>query len=248
MAGRRTSPIDQEHIQPEMCSVDVRLQILGRAPFFKGLSADQVAEINRLFRDQGYQADETIYYAGDPAERLYVVAAGKVKLIRHTSRGKDVLLDILTPGEFFGSLSTLGSDEYPETAQAQTTSCILSIGSEQFRIILDSYPIVALQVLDTVSARLRESQEMVRQVSAHSVERRIAYTLLKLGEKFGVEQEMGLLIQAPLSRDDLAQMTGATTETTSRVISQFQRSGMIRSGRQWIAITDRQGLEAIAKE
>jgi CRP-like cAMP-binding protein len=84
---------------------------------------------------------------------------------------------------------------------------------------------------------------MVRQLSAHSVEHRIAFTLLKLADKFGERQDDGLLIQTPLSRDDLAEMTGTTTESASRAVSQFQKAGWIDTGRQWVKITDRQGLE-----
>jgi CRP-like cAMP-binding protein len=80
------------------------------------------------------------------------------------------------------------------------------------------------------------------------VERRLAYTLLKLAEKFGQPKELGLLIQVPLSRDDLAEMAGTTTETASRVMSQFQKDGLIDSGRGWVAVTNRDGLEAAAAE
>jgi CRP-like cAMP-binding protein len=248
MVDRRKSPIEQERIEPEACSIDARLDILGRVPFFSGLSTVEIARINPLFRELGFQPDEVIYYAGDEARRLYVVAAGKVKLVRHSMSGKDVLLDILTPGEFFGALSALGDEVYPDTAQAQTIACVLGIGAEAFRSILDAFPAVALRMLDVMSGRLKEAHERIRQLSAHSVERRIAYTLLKLAEKFGELQEVGLLIQVPLSRDDLAEMTGATTETASRVMSQFQKDGLVDSGRQWVAITGRAGLEAILAE
>ena len=248
MSDRRKTPLEDEDIRPQACSVDLRLEILGQVPFFAGLSPESVSSINQLFHEHGYLSGEMIYLSGDPAKRLYVVAAGKVKLLRHTLKGKDVLLDILQPGEFFGSLSALGDDEYTETAQAQTDACILGIDSDSFRKILDSHPRVALKVLDTMAERLKSAQEMVRQLSVHSVERRIAYTLLKLGEKLGQEGEVGLLIQVPLSREDLAQMTGMSPETASRVLSQFQKDGLIESGRQWISIINKEALEAIAQE
>lgn len=248
MTDRRKTPLEPEEIEPQMCSVDMRLEILHKVPFFVGLGHQSVPQINKLFREHGFQAGETIYYAGDPAERLYVVASGKVKLLRHTLSGKNILLDLLTPGEFFGSLSSLGDEVYPDTAQAQTAVCVLGISAEDFRKILDSYLPVALKVLDVTASRLKEAHERIRQLSAHSVEHRIAYTLLKLAEKFGEQQEVGCLIQVPLSRDDLAEMTGTTTETASRVMSQFQKEGLITSGRQWVAITGFEGLQAIQKE
>lgn len=248
MPERRKIPLEPEKIEPEACSIDQRLEILARVPFFFSLSPAEITRINPLFREQGFEPGEVIYFAGDEAARLYVVAAGKVKLVRHTLSGKDVLLDLLTPGEFFGSLSALGDPNYADTAQAQTTACVLGIGAEAFRSILDGYPAVTLRVLDIMAARLKDAQERIRQLSAHSVEHRIAYTLLKLAEKFGQPGELGLLIGAPLSRDDLAEMTGTTTETASRVMSQFQKDGLIESGRGWVALIGREGLEAIASE
>lgn len=231
-----------------MCSIHTRHKILSRVPFFTHLSPQEVAEVNALFQEQGYQPGESIYFVGDPATHLYVVAVGKVKLIRHTLSGQDILLDMLTPGEFFGSLSVLGDDEYLDTAQAQTNCCVLAITAETFQAVLQRYHAVALSALNIVTHGLKEAHETVQQLSAHSVEQRIAATLLKLAQKVGEQQAEGLLIQVPLSRQDLAEMTGTTTETASRVMSQFQKEGFIRTGRQWVAITAYDGLFAIAME
>jgi CRP-like cAMP-binding protein len=185
-----------------------------------------------------------IYLAGDPAGKMFVVADGKVKLMQHTLSGKDVMFDVLIQGDFFGSFSLLGDDEYPETAIAQTQCCVLSIGSEEFRVLLGEFPAVSINVIDIMSERLRSAQEMIRQLSAFSVEQRIAHVLLKLAEKLGEQGEPGLLIQLPLSRSDLAEMVGTTTETASRVMSRFQNDGLIQSGRRWVSITDVAGLTA----
>jgi CRP-like cAMP-binding protein len=248
MTGKRKTPLEMEEITPEMCSADVRLRSLGQVPFFSTLKPTELGEINRLFKEQGFEPDESIYFEGAPAEYLYVVAAGKVKLMRHTRSGKDVLLDLLEPGEYFGGLSPLPDEAYNETAQAHTTVCTLRIGKETFRSILASRPGIALGVLEITAARLQAAHERVRQLSVFSVEHRIAFTLLKLAEKFGERQKGRLLIQTPLSRDDLAEMTGTTTESASRAISQLQKAGLIETGRQWVAITDQAGLEAILGE
>ncbi|MCZ2098250.1 MAG: cyclic nucleotide-binding domain-containing protein, partial [Anaerolineae bacterium] len=84
---RRTTPLEPDSIEPQMCTIDLRLQILHGLPFFAALSHDDIAAINPLFREAGYEPGAPIYYAGDPADRLYVVAAGKVKLIRHALSG-----------------------------------------------------------------------------------------------------------------------------------------------------------------
>lgn len=246
MMQRRKSPLDIKTTEPHQCSVDVRLKILGKVPFFQDLSATDLKEINLLFREIGFAANETICFAGDPAERLFVVADGRVKLMRDTAVGKSVLFDLLTPGEFFGSLSGSGDDVYSDTAQALTPACILTIGGDTFQQILKRYPPVALKIIGIMSTRLRAAQERIQRLSVSTVEERIAHVLMVLSEKFGQPGKDGLLIQAPLSREDLASMVGATTESASRVMSQFQKDGLIQAGRGWVAITDPDGLKALA--
>lgn len=246
--NRRRSPVEVEIVPPAACSIDLRLEILGALPFFATLSPEAIAAANERFREQGFVAGETITYSDEPAAFLYVVASGQVKLLHHTLAGKDVLLDVLTPGEFFGNLSAQENAVYTETAVAQTGVCVLAVATQAFRAILEQHPAAALAVLDLTNSRLQATQERVRQLSAYPVEQRIAATLLRLAEKLGEEQEMGLLIQTPLSREDLAQMTGTTPESTSRVMSQMQKEGLITSGRQWVAITDQPALAALAED
>ena len=247
MAGRRRTPLAPEGIEPHLCTLDLRRQILRQTPFFAGLPPAEVDRISLHFSERGYQPGETVYHAGEPATRLYVVAAGKVKLVRPTPAGQNVLLDILPPGDFFGSLATLGDREYPDTAEAQTACCLLSVDADQFAEILRAYPAVALATLEIVAERLRDAHEVIEHLSAHPVEARLAATLLKLAERLGAESKHGVLIQMPLSRQDLAEMTGTTAETASRIMSEFRRAGLIRSGRRWVAITDPAGLAKFAE-
>lgn len=246
---RRKTPLQTIFTEVHQCSVDVRLAILGKLPFFQDLSPADLAVINPYFREVGFTNNEAICYAGDPAEYLFVVADGRVKLMHDTPAGKEVVLDLLTRGEFFGSLSVLGEDVYPDTAIAQTQACILTIDKEAFVQILSRYPSVSLKVIGIMSERLRAAHERLERLSAASVEERIAHVLLRLGDKFGEKKRgVGLLIQAPLTRDDLAAMSGTTTESASRVMSQLQKDGLIQSGRGWVAISNRKGLQTIAGE
>lgn len=246
MSTRRKSPIEIDFTETHMCSINMRLQILGKVPFFAGLTHGDLEEINNLFREHGYEPDEVIYFSGDAATHLFVVADGRIKLMRHSLSGKDVLLDILTSGEFFGSISNVENDSYPDTAQALTQTCVLSISINDFHSILEKYPSVVLKVLEITASRLQAANERFEQLSALPVEGRIANLLIVLSDKFGELNEVGLLIQTPLGREDVAAMTGTTPETASRVMSQFQKDGLIQTGRQWVAIIDRDSLKKIA--
>ncbi|MDL1909618.1 Crp/Fnr family transcriptional regulator [Chloroflexi bacterium CFX6] len=245
--SRPKSPVRLEWVDPAVCSTDYRLKIIGRLPFFKHLPPDAIAKINSLFHDVDVSADERIYFEGDEAEYLYLVAMGKVKLVRNTASGREVLLDILHGGDYFGSFSTLSGRAQTETAIAQTDSCILRISAGDFDRILADHPDVTRKVLEAVSQRLAESQEIVKQLSAYTVEQRIASALMRLASKLGEARGEEVLIQLPFSRQDLAAMTGSTTETVSRVMSRLAEEGLVKSGRKWVTILNLNRLEELAK-
>src|SRR5574342_511328 len=124
---RPKSPVRLDWVDPAVCSLEYRLKIIGRLPFFKHLPEQVLPRINALFRDRDIAVNQTIYFEGDDAEYLYLVAMGKVKLVRHTDLGREVLLDILHGGDYFGTLSVFGGRTHAETAIAQTDCCILQI-------------------------------------------------------------------------------------------------------------------------
>jgi CRP-like cAMP-binding protein len=235
-------------VDPEVCSLDYRLKIIGRLPFFQHLSPQAIIEINSLFSDHDFVAEQAIYFEGDPCENLYLVASGKVKLTQAGLSGREVLLDILQGGEYFGNLAILNQQGYAETAIAQTDCCILQISSQNFETILARYPEVTLKVLKAVGERLEESQEIIKQLSLYTVEQRIAAALIRVAKKLGEQKQTGILIQIPFSRQNLAAMTGTTVETVSRVMSRFSAEGLISTGRRWVALNDLERLGQVAKE
>lgn len=242
----RSTPLNNKKIEGHHCTVDLRLEKLGMVPFFKDLSDAQLQEVNKKFSATHFLRDEEIYAQNEQARMLRVVVHGNVKLARQTMECKDIVLDMLKPGEFFGSLSALGDKVYRETALAHIDVCSLSIGLNDFYSILQEYSSVALAVLDITSGRLQSAHEQIHHLSTFPVEKRIANILIRLCEKFGEEGSQGNMIQLPLSRKDLADMAGTSTETASRIMSQFKEDGLINSGREWVAIIDQNHLSEIA--
>ena len=194
----------------------------------------------------GYHEGHTIYSAGQAATHLFVLATGRVKLLRPAPDAAAVLVDVLTPGALFGTLTALGSRTYPDTAQALTVSCALRISAADFRAVLAEHPSVALAVVDDVSGRLEQAHEALGLISAGSVEQRVAATLLTLADRLGEPRAGAVLLQVPLTRADLAAMTGTTTESVSRVMSRWKADGVVDTGRRWTSILDRARLKAVA--
>ena len=242
---RKQSPIQHDPIDSALhCSVPEQRRLLGEAPYFKSLTAEQVVDVQKEFQQHHYHAEETIHFAGDDATRLSIVGAGSVKLVRSTLDGKDVVIDLLTAGDHFGSLAVLGDATYRETAVAHTECCILSTTAPAFASMMERYPSVAIDSLGMVAARLSNAQSTIEQLSAHPVEQRVVQMLLHLAGKIGVTSDEGILINIPLSRQDIADMTGTTVESASRVMSELRKAGEIESGRRWISILDVEALRA----
>ena len=235
-------------MDPGVCSLDYRLKLIGRLPFFRHLSPDAIIAINSLFEDHDFVTGQAIYFEGDPGEHFCLVASGKVKLMRLGLAGREVLLDILQGGEYFGHLAIVNQQGYAETAIAQTDCCILQISARNFEKVLNRYPEVTMKVLQAVGQRLGESRDIIKQLSVYTVEERIAATLLRVAKKMGEQKQTGTLIQIPFSRQDLAAMTGTTVETVSRVMSRFSAEGLIATGRKWVVLKDLEHLEKIVKE
>jgi len=244
MTTKRTTPLSTSSIDKHHCTVDVRMEKLGIVPFFQSLDSEPLQQVNGKFSASHFTAGQSIYFEGDKATMLRVVVYGAVKLIRNTEEGKEILVDMLKPGEYFGSLDAIGEDTYSETAIAQSDACIISIGNREFRTVISSNPAVAVAILDITAEKLNTAREQIHHLTTLSVEKRIAHILLKLSDKFGEKRENDLLLQLPLSRKDLADMAGTSTETASRIMSRFQQEGIIISGRQWVAVQD---LDALSK-
>jgi len=245
---RRTTPLDKDDVSSARCSPALRLSLLRRVTLFAQLDDSQLAEVNRLFRERGYAAGERVYFRGNLARFFYVVADGKVKLVLAAARGQDVLLEILGPGDTFGTMPMFGDDVYPDTDEAQTDSCLLTITAADLRTVLERHPPVAHKLIGVLSEQLRSARETIRRVSTGSIESRVAASLLKLADQLGQDDRGAVLIQVLLTRQDLADMTGAQVETVSRIMSGFRKDGLIRSGRGWVAVVDRERLAAIAAD
>ncbi|MCD6679574.1 MAG: Crp/Fnr family transcriptional regulator [Burkholderiaceae bacterium] len=262
--ARRHSPVAPVRVEPHRCTALEKRRLLGATPFFSALGDGQLDEVAERFDQRNFTVGETIHRAGDPAERLSIVVAGQVKIARPTPDGQDVLLALLGPQEHFGSLLELGDAVYRDDAVAHTDCCVLSTGAESFHALVVRFPSVANAALALVAARLREAQATIEQLSTYPVPRRVAATLLALADRLGTirpcvdsDDHRGvgnsgdghddeILIDATLSRQDLADMTGATVETVSRVLSDFRRRGWIDSGRQWVSVRDRASLKKVA--
>ncbi len=201
--------------------------VLRQVPLFASLTNDQLAAVAPWFYTRTFDLDAIIFLEGDPADRLWVVASGQVKIVKHTSDGQENLLEVITPGEMFGGAGLLLTT-HPATAVAMTPVTTLNIEREPYLQLIRQYPDIALRIIHLLAERLQAAMKM-RALAVERVDVRLANILLKLCAKVGQPVEEGIRIDIPLSRQDLADMTGTTIETAIRVMSRFRKEGLVHT-------------------
>ncbi|HLE28994.1 MAG TPA: Crp/Fnr family transcriptional regulator [Anaerolineales bacterium] len=216
-------------------------ELLARLPLFNGLTQAELSAVAPWFNESRFERDEFIFFEGDPATRFWVAKDGQVKIVKYGEEGKEIVLEVISPGELFGGATMLMAQQ-PATAQALSNVTALSLPVEEYKRLLRNYPAVAVRVIEVLGERLLGVIRM-RAMASERAERRIAHILLKLASKFGEETPEGMVINARLSRQDIAELSDTTIETAIRVMSKFRSEGLVKTLRGgYVVITDKDGF------
>jgi len=225
-----------------------QLETLRGAPFFRELAAEAVEAAGSAARRQRVARGSYFFHQGDAAGTLYVLTHGRIKLSQLTPEGDEVLLRFEGPGELFGGVGALAQTAYPASAQAVEDSEALAWGTTRVRELMERYPQLALNALELLAERLRELQDRYRELATQRVEQRLAHAVLRLATQCGRVLPGGILLDMRLSREDLANMTGTTLYTVSRILSRWEQQGIVKSRRERVLLRDAEGLRAIAED
>jgi CRP-like cAMP-binding protein len=192
---------------------------------------------------------ELVFRQGEIAATFYVLLSGRVRLVQHSLEGKDVTMSTFVPGDVIGIGAALIGETYPGSAEVLEPAELLALpGSLMWQVMNECAPL-AVRILRIVVARLHEAHDHIRELSAERVQQRIARSLVRLARKVGLKQADGsICLDLRLSRQDLAQMNGATLETVSRILSAWEREGLVDSGREQITILKPHALVVIAED
>lgn len=225
-----------------------RSDLLKPVALFEALDGIALQRVSEAAGIREMKAGVPFFREGDPAEFFFVVQTGTVKLTQLTPEGHQVVLRLIGPGEAFGGVAAFGGGVYPVTAEAVTDVSALEWPGPVMASLMETFPKLALNALRFVAARLHELQVRYRQLATEKVERRVARALLRLVEHAGRRTDAGVRIDLPLSREDIAQMTGTTLYTVSRIISRFEADGLVEAGRQSIVVRNPHALTSIADD
>jgi CRP/FNR family cyclic AMP-dependent transcriptional regulator len=208
--------------------------LLRNVPLFAGLDEDQLSVLARMIMRKSFGRNATIIGAGDPTDSLYIVINGRLKVLMSDEQGREVILSLLGPGEFFGEMGLL--DDSPRSASVVTQEpCeLLSISKTDFKRSLAENFDLSLMVMRGLVKRLREADRKIGSLALMDVYGRVARLLLEMAED--VEGEK--VVVKKLSKQDIAKMIGASREMVSRVMKDLQLGGYFEVRGRSIVLRD----------
>ncbi len=205
-----------------------KLADLKKIPIFSNLSEIEIKEILPYLIKESFKKKEKIFSEGDPPDWFYILTGGKIKITKLSHEGKEIIIELISPIDFFGGLAVLKGFPYPANAVAMEDSEIIKISKHNLLKIIDRFPSIMHEITSNIGDRIREFHDTLKNIALERVELRIAALLLKLADKIGDKTDNNAaIINMKLTKQDIAEMVGTTVETSIRVISKFKKSGII---------------------
>ena len=191
---------------------------------------------------------ETLVHQGDASRAFYIIKAGAMRLVKFSTDGHSVTLKVYGPGDVFGLLA--GSGTYPSSAAVEAIhpTEVVAIEGDTARDLMLTYPEFALRAVDLLTSHVHHAHKRISQMATMRVEQRLAWSLLELACKFGSPDADGvILVNIPLTLQDLAEFVSTTPETVSRTLSTFKAEGLVEKTRTHIVILDCEGLRVLTE-
>jgi len=224
---------------------EVEASLLADAPLFAGLDAAAIARVAASGQLVAKPAGAAFFDQGDPADAFFLLADGQVRIVQVTPEGHLVTLRYIGPGQVFGAVPLFAGGPYPAGAIAVLGSRAARWTHTAARRLAEVYPPLLANALAIVGRRLQEMQDRYREMATERVERRVARAVLHLAGRRS-DGAAGVEIDFPISRQDIAELTGTTLSTVSRILSAWEQKGMLEGGRMHIRVTRPDRLRAIA--
>ena len=199
-----------------------------KVPIFSFLSQEELKKIVDMTGHKSYKKGDLLCSEGEKSDTLFIINEGGVKISKLTKDGKEQIIHILTSGDFFGELSLFSNNEtYNFDVYAISDLKICTLTKRNMDEILMNNPEISLKLLQVITKRLTQTENLAQNLATNDAEIRIAYMLLEFAEKYGVPTDQGLQVKLPINREEMANYVGVTRETISRKLSIFEELGII---------------------
>lgn len=225
---------------------DVDRSLVRSLPLFARMSDADLDLLLARATMRRVKPGETVFEQGQKATQFFLLLHGRLKVTQVTSEGQQIIVRMVHPGDIFGFARALQRDDYPGTPVAAAESTVMCWPNEVWDTVVEKTPQLAVNTMRTIGQRLQEAHTRILEISTEEVERRVAHAVLRLVEKAGRQDDEGTHIDFPLTRQDVAEMTGTTLHTVSRLFSAWEGQGIVRGGRQKLLVRDKARLQALA--
>jgi CRP/FNR family cyclic AMP-dependent transcriptional regulator len=224
-----TTPIGELRRNQELAE---RVSLLEQAPLFSVLRGEDMRDLADKFHSVRYRRSEVIFREGEPAERLFLIDEGRVKLSTASSAGQELLVAVLGRGQIFGELGVVDRGNREMDARAMEDVRLFTLGGDVFWSMLEGRPALARRLLELMGRRLRRADQATQDLVFFDAPTRLARKLLELAEEHGESSGEGaVLISTRVTQEEMAQMIGVSRESANRLIASF-------AGRGWIEWND----------
>ena len=221
--------------------------VLRTNPLFRRVSADDRRRILEVAHLKRSARGEMIFREGEPADTFLAIIDGRVKVFKATPGGKEIILEIFGAGDPLGAVAVYESKDLPASALAlEDTQCI-AISRADFFTLLEQHPAIVRALLSGLTLRLAELTRRLAEMTSGRVEARFARLFLKLASQIGKRERGGIFVAMPLTRQELADLTGTTIETAIRTMSRWQKDDVVHTEKEGFVILNRESLEQAAE-
>ncbi len=224
---------------------DSTIDTLRRLPLFRRLSEGDRASLADVAELVAFVRGQPIFTEGDPSRDLFILVSGRAKVVKAMPEGRDMILELFGPGDAVGAVAVYEEIPYPASAVALEPISCLRIARTDFFRLLETRPTLARGILTALTHRLVALTNRLVDRNGR-VESRLARLFLKLAGDLGARTDEGLHIPLALTRQELADLTGTTVETSIRIMSRWGREGPVQSTEGGFLITDRRALETLS--
>lgn len=219
-------------------AVTINRALVSALPLFENMGDAEIDDVLASATSRRYPIGEAVFEQGQAADQFFLLLHGRLRVTQITPEGQQVIVRMVNPGDLFGIARALLRSDYPGTATAAAESIALSWPMSAWGPLLDRHPSLAVSAMQTIGSRLQEAHTRLREMATEEVERRVAHAVLRLANQSGKKEPEGIRIDFLVSKQDIAEMTGTTLHTVSRILSAWQAAGLVQGGRQKLLVRD----------
>ena len=221
--------------------------LLRSCALFSRLTSEDRRKVAEISIARHYDKGDQVFAEGDPSELIFTIVSGRIKVVKAIPGGKELILEILGPGDPLGAIAAYEARPYPASALAlEEAVCIASIRAA-FMGLLETCPSLVRGMLGGFSLRVIELGKRLGEITGSRVEARFAQIFLKLADRLGRPQNPGIFLPLVLSRQDLADLAGTTMETSIRIMSRWGKEGVVVTQADGFLVPSREELESLSR-